>query len=84
MGLLCKWHRCKTWDGEAMKSIQELKKRLAELDEEIAEAKRRLPAHSTKPPTMMALLALEDEYEEVLSELERLKKTGDNRREPGD
>ncbi len=57
-----------------MKTIEELRKRLAELDAEIAETKKRLPAHSTKPPVMMDLLALEDEYDEVLAEIERLKK----------
>jgi hypothetical protein len=57
-----------------MKTIEALKKRLAELEEEIAEAKRRLPAHSTKPTTMMALLALEDEYEEIQAEIEKRKK----------
>ena len=57
-----------------MKTIEELRKRLAELEEEIVEAKRRLPAHSTKPPTMMALLALEDEYEEILGRIEKWKK----------
>ncbi len=57
-----------------MKTIEELKQRLAELDEEIAEAKRRLPAHSTKPPVMMDLLALEDEYDEILAEIGKRKK----------
>ena len=56
-----------------MKSIEALKKRLAELAEEIAETKRRLPAHSVKPPVMMDLLALEDEYDEVLKQIAELK-----------
>ena len=56
-----------------MNSIEALKKRLAELAEEIAETKRRLPAHSVKPPVMMDLLALEDEYDDVLKQIEALK-----------
>ena len=59
-----------------MNTIEDLKKRLAELEEEIAETKRRLPAHSVKPPVMMDLLALEDEYDEVMRQIEALKKGG--------
>ena len=43
-----------------------MKKRLHELEEEIAETKRRLPAHSVKPPVMIDLLALEDERDQLL------------------
>jgi cell division septum initiation protein DivIVA len=57
-----------------MNTIEELQQRLEILDEEIAETKKRLPAHSVKPPVMMDLLALEDEYEAVLKKIERLKK----------
>jgi len=53
-----------------MKSIDDLKKRLSELEEEIAETKRRLPAHSVKPPVMMDLLALEDEYDDLLRQIQ--------------
>ena len=53
--------------------VDELKKRLTQLEEEIAETKRRLPAHSVKPPVMMDLLALEDEYDELLRQIEELK-----------
>ena len=35
--------------------------RIAELDRQIAEVRKRLPAHSIKPPIMIELLALEDE-----------------------
>ena len=54
-------------------SVDELKKRLAELEEEIKETKRRLPAHSVKPPVMMDLLALEDEYDDVLEQIRKAK-----------
>ncbi|MGD8336170.1 MAG: hypothetical protein PVG81_11855 [Desulfobacterales bacterium] len=57
-----------------MKTIGELQHRLDVLDQEIAETKKRLPAHSVKPPVMMDLLALEDEYDTVLKQIERLKK----------
>lgn len=59
-----------------MKTLEALKKRLAELDEEIRETKRRLPAHSVKPPVMMDLLALEDAYDDVMQQIETLKKGG--------
>ncbi|MEN8689877.1 MAG: hypothetical protein ABF303_14050 [Desulfobacterales bacterium] len=59
-----------------MNTIEELQQRLEILDEEIAETKKRLPAHSVKPPVMMDLLALEDEYDAVLKQIERLKNRG--------
>lgn len=59
-----------------MKTIEELQHRLDVLDQEIAETKKRLPAHSVKPPVMMDLLALEDEYDTILKQIERLKKEG--------
>jgi hypothetical protein len=57
-----------------MKTLEELQKRRAELEQEIAETKRRLPAHSVKPPVMMELLAIEDEYDAVLEQITRIKK----------
>jgi molecular chaperone GrpE (heat shock protein) len=57
-----------------MKKIEALQQRLAELEKEIAETKKRLPAHSVKPPVMMDLLALEDAYAAVRKEIERLRK----------
>jgi hypothetical protein len=58
-----------------MQTLDELNKRLRELDEEIVETKKRLPAHSVKPPVMMDLLALEDEYDALLKQVEELKKS---------
>lgn len=52
--------------------ITKLKKRLAELELEISETEDRLPAHSVKPPVMLDLLALEDERDSLLEELDRL------------
>lgn len=56
-----------------MNTLNELNKRLRELDEEITETKKRLPAHSVKPPVMMDLLTLEDEYDALLVQIEKLK-----------
>lgn len=46
-----------------------IKQRMKELEEEIRETRDRLPAHSVKPPVMMELLALEDEYDALLDRL---------------
>ncbi len=45
---------------------EEMDSRLSELEKKIAETKKRLPAHSIKPPVMMDLLELEDERDELL------------------
>ena len=58
--------------------IEVLRNRLGELEEEIAETKKRLPAHSVKPPVMMDLLALEDEYDEILEEMKQLRQATTN------
>lgn len=47
-----------------------LRERLRQLEERIAETRRRLPAHSVKPPLMRDLLALEDERDLLLRQLE--------------
>jgi hypothetical protein len=56
-------------------TLEELEKRLRELEEEINETKKRLPAHSVKPPVMMDLISLEDEYDSVLKKINELKKS---------
>jgi len=48
---------------------EKIENRLRELEEEIAETKRRLPAHSVKPPVMMDLLDLEDERDLLVKKL---------------
>ncbi len=53
--------------------INEIKRKMAELEALIEETKARLPAHSTKPPVMMDLLAYEDEYDTLLAKLAQLK-----------
>lgn len=57
-----------------MPTIEELHQRQRELAAEIAEARRRLPAHSVKPPVMKLLLDLEDEYDEVLKAIDARKR----------
>jgi len=54
-------------------TIEDIKKRLEELDTLIRETEARLPAHSTKPPVMVDLLAYEDEYDVLLKKLNGLK-----------
>lgn len=53
--------------------IDDIKKRLQALEMLIRDTKARLPAHSTKPPVMMELLELEDEYDDLLKQFEELK-----------
>ncbi len=53
--------------------MDDIIKRIKELEILIKETKDRLPAHSTKPPVMMDLLAYEDEHEALLEKLTALK-----------
>ncbi len=59
-----------------METLEALKKRLTALDDKIKETKKRLPAHSVKPPVMMDLIALEDEYDHVLQKIRKIKQGG--------
>ena len=56
-----------------MKTLDQLRQRLRELDEEIRETQKRLPAHSIKPPVMMDLLELEDEYDAIMKQIDEMK-----------
>ena len=56
-----------------MPTIEALRQRQRELEAGIAEAQRRLPAHSIKPPVMKLLLDLEDEYDAILKAIHMLK-----------
>jgi len=58
------------------KTAEGIENELKRLEENIGEVKRRLPAHSVKPPIMMELLELEDRRDELLKTLETLKATG--------
>jgi len=42
------------------KKLEKIHRRMVELTELIMETKKRVPAHSTKPPVMMDLLEYED------------------------
>ncbi|MBI9083182.1 MAG: hypothetical protein JEZ11_06250 [Desulfobacterales bacterium] len=59
-----------------------LEAQLRELEEKIQEAERRLPAHSAKPPTMMLLLELEDQRDEVLARIKALDAERDRSTNP--
>ncbi len=54
--------------------LEDLEKKLKEVDEKIAEVNKRMPAHSVKPPIMMQLFELEDEREALVKQIEELKK----------
>ncbi len=58
-----------------MKSLSQMEARLKELAAAIKETEARLPAHSVKPPVMMDLLTLEDEYATLAQQI-RLRRTG--------
>ena len=57
-----------------METLEQLRRRLERLEAEIIETKRRLPAHSVKPPVMMDLLDLEDQYDAIRKKIERMEK----------
>ncbi len=54
-------------------NVKLLENRLKELDKQIAEVNKRLPAHSVKPPIMAELFALEDQRDAVARQLDALK-----------
>lgn len=56
-----------------MASLPEMEIRLEKIADAIKETEKRLPAHSVKPPVMMDLLALEDEYARLLKQIQELK-----------
>ena len=59
-------------EGIMTNEIEQIHHRLKQLEEEIAETLRRLPAHSVKPPVMIDLLELEDERDLLLKRLKEL------------
>lgn len=56
-----------------MEDLARLERKRQALEEKIRETKQRLPAHSTNPPIMMELLALEDEYDQLLKTIRQIK-----------
>lgn len=59
---------------DELDELTDLKNRLQKIEQDIIEAKRRIPPHSTKPAVMQMLLALEDERDELLDRIARLKR----------
>ena len=55
-----------------MDQKQKLQKKLAEIEDQISETEKRMPAHSVKPPIMMALFELEEQRDEILAQLKAL------------
>ena len=56
-----------------MDQRQELKKKLEEIDRQIQEAEKHLPAHSVKPPIMQAIFDLEEQRETIEARLKELE-----------
>ncbi len=54
-------------------TIDDIKKRMKELEVLIRETQERLPAHSMKPPVMVDLLEYEDEYDILMKKLETIE-----------
>jgi len=65
--------RCSRGVAEMDRTIEEIQNELERLEEKIGEVKRRLPAHSVKPPIMMELLELEDRRDLLLQILGKAK-----------
>ena len=61
-----------------MPDLESLKKRLREIEEELADAEGRLPAHSVRPGQMAAVFQLEEERETLTSELKKLQQNQEN------
>ena len=59
-----------------MTSLRQMENRLKELEAAIKETEARLPAHSVKPPVMLDLLALEDEYDTLRQQIQT-RRAGD-------
>jgi hypothetical protein len=57
----------------------EIEQRLQRLEEQIEEERKRIPAHSVKPPIMMELLELEDRRDVLLRILEKRNRVLKNR-----
>jgi hypothetical protein len=62
---------------DAMHRLQEMEQRLKDLEAAITETRKRLPAHSVKPPVMMDLLDLEDQYDDLMKQIGALKEKQD-------
>ncbi len=57
-----------------MPDIEDLRRQLKALEEAIAEARARMPAHSAKPAMMAELIDLQDRRDEILEQIEAAEK----------
>ncbi len=55
-----------------MDKLTDLENQLRKIEQDIIEAERRIPPHSTKPAVMQMLLALEDERDELVNRIGRM------------
>ena len=55
-----------------MHTLEALKARLKEVEEKLADAEKRMPAHSVKPGQMAALFQLEEERDALVDEIRNL------------
>jgi len=56
-----------------MQSLENLEKKLREVEEKLADAEGRLPAHSIRPWQMEALFELEEERDTLVAEIQALR-----------
>lgn len=60
-----------------MPNLDALNRQLKEIEDQIAEAKARMPAHSAKPGMMTELIDLEDRRDKILEEIAALQGRAD-------
>lgn len=60
---------------DPMETAESLRAELARINAEIKDTEARMPAHSVKPPIMMALFALEEAREAVVEKLKAIGET---------
>ena len=56
-----------------MQSLESLEKKLKQVEEKLADAEGRLPAHSVRPWQMEALFELEEERDTLVAEIQTLR-----------
>jgi len=60
-----------------MSDLDERNRQLKAIEDQIAEAKARMPAHSAKPGMMTELIDLEDRRDKILEEIAALQGRAD-------
>ncbi|MBS3758323.1 MAG: hypothetical protein KGY61_06640 [Desulfobacterales bacterium] len=60
-----------------MSDIDDLNRQLKTIENQIAEAKSRMPAHSAKPGMMAELIDLEDQRDKILEQIAALQGRAD-------